>query len=49
MDTNSQINRIDALLNNLVQNGKAHEIESQLEKINPDQLNPVEREAWYHG
>lgn len=41
-------NRIDALANDLQQEGKIDQLESELGKFDPRSLEGAERESWYH-
>ncbi len=41
-------NRIDALANQLQQEGRGDELQRQLADFSPEELNAAERESWYH-
>ena len=42
-------NRVDELVNGLARQGKAAQIESELDKLNRSDLSQPELEAWYHA
>ncbi|MDR3478381.1 MAG: hypothetical protein P4M14_10160 [Gammaproteobacteria bacterium] len=43
-----EVDSINALANKLMKEGRPHELEASLEKINPEELNTLEKESWYH-
>ncbi|MGH8289831.1 MAG: tetratricopeptide repeat protein [Steroidobacteraceae bacterium] len=43
------MNRVDQLANNLHRAGRAHELESELRRLDYSGLSPSEQEAWWHA